>query len=131
MLNLNPPSASSFTNPEVDTLCDHVNEIALQSEEAAAEGFKVIPLPPLTPDPPSPMETSGDNGFYSDEECKTPRGEKYKIPEITTCPPAPKRPKNTKNLLSEGFTVKSKLDSSEIEELLKERDEDVSLSRQR
>uniref|UniRef100_A0A803KM68 SWIM-type domain-containing protein n=1 Tax=Chenopodium quinoa TaxID=63459 RepID=A0A803KM68_CHEQI len=27
--------------------------------------------------------------------CTTPKSEKYKIPEITTCPPAPKKPRNS------------------------------------
>lgn len=127
MLKLNPPSAS-FVNPNVDTLCDHVNEIPLQSDqEAAAEDLKVSPLSSLTLEPPSPMDSFGEDDIvYSDEECKTPRGETYKIPEITTCPPAPKRPKNMINLLFEGFTVKPKLDSSsEMEELLKKRDADI------
>ncbi|XP_057539102.1 cyclin-dependent protein kinase inhibitor SMR2-like isoform X1 [Amaranthus tricolor] len=29
-----------------------------------------------------------------DDVCSTPKSEKYKIPEIQTCPPAPKKPKH-------------------------------------
>ncbi|KAL2940794.1 Cyclin-dependent protein kinase inhibitor SMR9 [Bienertia sinuspersici] len=34
----------------------------------------------------------------SNDVCSTPKSEKYKIPEIMTCPPAPKKPK-TNNCL--------------------------------
>ena len=36
---------------------------------------------------------STTNKGFGDEGCTTPKSEKHKIPEIMTCPPAPKKPR--------------------------------------
>lgn len=42
----------------------------------------------------SPAKTKrdrSDDEHENVEACKTPKGERFRIPEITTCPPAPKK----------------------------------------
>lgn len=47
-----------------------------------------------------PSAINDNNIISNDEElCSTPKSEKHKIPEVRTCPPAPKKAKNNNCLI--------------------------------
>ncbi|OWM79715.1 uncharacterized protein LOC116205694 [Punica granatum] len=132
-----PALQATFNKPELEGLCTHIKGIALESDDSVMEesnmtdpaDMKVPPSPwgfpspePLTPMDLSDGTSSRGNGSDSDEEeCQTPRGEEYRIPEILTCPPAPRRPSRN-NTVALGPNNKDYFGSAEMEEVLKQED---------
>lgn len=117
-----PPLAVAFIKPELEGLCAHVKGIALQSEDSPMEELKRLD-PVVTKAPPPPQGLpSLENPTPMDleeEECHTPRGEEYRIPEVLVCPPAPKRP--TRNTLAAALALNAReyFSCPELEEELK------------
>ncbi|KAL3754327.1 hypothetical protein ACJRO7_001545 [Eucalyptus globulus] len=93
------------------------------------------PLPPPPLSFAGPMELCGSDGVggfpseeeeEEEEECKTPRGEEYRIPEPVTCPPAPKR--SRRHWSERRACVVGKEKEEEEEEEEKEGEESVDSS---
>lgn len=82
-----------------------------------------------SPVPPTPMDLSYgtaslvNNGMVPDDECHTPRGEEYRIPEILTCPPAPMRRPNRNSTAALELSHGEYFRSAEMEVVLNQEED--------
>lgn len=86
--NTPPKQATIETRRITRSIYKKQQMIASQQEKPS----KIIESSRLVEDENEDSSTKNE-GF--DEGCSTPKSEKYKVPEIMTCPPAPKKPRRT------------------------------------
>lgn len=134
-----PPALPVGVNKsKLEELCTVVKGIVLEGEDSPMEECSIVdlvcteaspsPSSCCPAEPPTPMDISNGaagwviSGSASDDECHTPRGEEYRIPEIVTCPPAPRRPSRNTTV---SLNSKKYFCSAEVEELLEQEDDVV------
>ncbi|XP_024982144.1 cyclin-dependent protein kinase inhibitor SMR3-like [Cynara cardunculus var. scolymus] len=68
--------------------CNSPDELGFQEPEDGKNSGLTIKVPSSLQD-----HNNGDEGFQEDDEPRTPTSSDQKIPVVTTCPPAPRKPK--------------------------------------